>query len=221
MTRKMVEFLKIPPEKIITMPWGCNTDIFNNAGIKKNKILRVITTRRLEDIYNWKLFLEAIPYVLEKNKDIQFVHVGGGSRTGAAHELIDKLGIKENVKLLGEMTSENVAEELKKSHVFLTLSFTDGNNISLNEAMACGCFPICGNIPATIQWIRNNENGIILENFEPETLAEHILNVKYESEFVQNSIKNNFAIVKDRCDFKKNLLKMMDMYKKIINGQDI
>jgi glycosyltransferase involved in cell wall biosynthesis len=59
--------------------------------------------------------------------------------------------------------------------VFVSTSLSDGNNISLKEAMACGTFPVVTNIPVNREWIQQGLNGFLVDTLDPRDLANHVI----------------------------------------------
>jgi len=215
MTKELIEYIGIKKEKIYTISWGCDTKIFfqNNNIKRSDKKIRIICPRGFEPHYNWRTIIEAIKIIVSKNENYEFIFTNSGSEEKLAKEMARELKLEKYVKFLGILTPEQMAFEYNMSHIYLSMSLIDGNNISLNEAMNCGCFPICSNTPATKQWISNDFNGIIVNNnFSSEELSEKILTVDYFSEKIQKMLKINLEVVKQKADFYKNLGKIEDIF---------
>ncbi|HOK41832.1 MAG TPA: glycosyltransferase family 4 protein [bacterium] len=222
MTRELIEYIGIKKDKIYTSSWGCDTKIFfRNKNIERSeKKIRIICPRGFEPHYNWQTIIKAIKIVVSKNENYEFIFTNSGREEEAAKKMVKDFQLEKCVKFLGLISPEEMAIEYNKSHIYISMSLIDGNNISLNEAMNCGCFPICSNTPATKQWIINEYNGLIMvDNFSAEELAEKILSVEYYSDKIQNMLKINFEIIKQKADFYKNLNKIEDKLKEVIYYQ--
>lgn len=219
MTDILTDYVGISRKKILTSSWGCDTKIFykNNNVSKPSGKIRVINPRGFEPHYNWKTFLNAIPIIISNNKNYEFVFANTGSEEEVAKEMVKNLKIDNYVKFLGRISPQKISEEYNKSHIYVSLSEYDGNNISLNEAMACGIFPVCSNTPATKQWITHSENGIILnDNYSATELADILSNYHNYNELIKKSKEVNFKIVAEKADMYKNLYYIESQYKKII-----
>ncbi len=222
MTTELIEFIGIKNDKIYTSSWGCDTKVFyRNENIVRSKDkIRIICPRGFEPHYNWRTIINAIKIIINKKNNYEFIFTNSGSEEEEAKKMVNDLNINKFVKFLGKLSAEQMAIEYNESHIYISLSLIDGNNISLNEAMACGCLPICSNTPATKQWITNNYNGYILnDNLSSTELAERILSVDYFSEKIQNMLKLNYEIVSQKADFYKNLNKIEDKLKEVIYYQ--
>lgn len=220
MSDVLTDYVGVKKKKILTSSWGCDTSIFyQNNEIKKNdNVIRIIHPRGFVPVYNWKTVIRAIPLLLNKsNKKYEYIFTNVGPEESQAKELVKNMNIGHIVKFLGFVEPKELAQEFNKSHIYVSMAISDGNNISLNEAMACGAFPICSDTPATKQWIKNNYNGYILkDNYSASELADLIIKYSNEIDFVTKVKEINFSIVKEKADFKTNLLKIENKFKEII-----
>jgi glycosyltransferase involved in cell wall biosynthesis len=171
-----IEKMGVSPSKVTTVSFGIDPKVFNYTDQKLSKDPFVITsTRNFEKIYNIPHLINAVAIAKSKIPSIQLNLIGTGSLKKEIETLIDTKGLKENVTFFGKIPQSRIAEVLNHSHLFVTVSLSDGNNISLNEAMACGTYSIATNIPANTQWIVDGENGFLVEIDDVEELAEKII----------------------------------------------
>ncbi len=126
--------------------------------------------------------------------------------------------LTNNVTFLGKLSQPEIAETLKKSHVFVSVSLSDGNNISLNEAMACGAFCIATNIPANQQWIKNDENGFLIEINDVNTLRDKIvISCQNYNQLVDKANSINKKIIEEKAIWSTNMKKVEEKYHALIN----
>jgi len=220
MTDYIKKNFKIDEKKLITFPWGCDTKIFNleNRKVNENEPI-IITTRSMTNVlYNQELIINAIPEVLKHIPEAKFIFIGDGYLRTKYEKLCEKLKVKNSVKFLGWQTQEQIAEWLKKSMIFISVARSDGNNISLNEAMACGCFPICTDIPANRQWYNEPDSGFFVNPDNSEELAEKIIIAIKDKKLRKKAEEINCQTVSERGDWHKQALKMLEIYKKLKNG---
>jgi L-malate glycosyltransferase len=94
---------------------------------------------------------------------------------------------------------------------------SDGNNISLNEAMACGCFSIVTEIPANKQWVKESVNGFFVPVNNPEILARKIINA-YEmyDQLSTSSDLFNTQIIAEKGIWNVNMAEVEKKYLSLI-----
>lgn len=205
--------------KISVVPFGIDPRIFNDSNRKLNPDRFVITsTRNFEPVYNIPHLINA---VAEAKKNIPHIHlnlIGAGSLREELQKLVLEKDLTNNVTFLGKLSQPEIAETLKKSHVFVSVSLSDGNNISLNEAMACGAFCIATNIPANQQWIKNDENGFLIEINDVNTLRDKIvISCQNYNQLVDKANSINKKIIEEKAIWSTNMKKVEEKYHALIN----
>ena len=82
---------------------------------------------------------------------------------------------------------------LGQADLFISTSPSDGNNISLNEAMACGVFPIVTDIAANRAWITHGENGLLFPCRDANALADRVIEALGRPEWRQAVVPVNLG----------------------------
>ncbi|MDT8412027.1 MAG: glycosyltransferase family 4 protein [Vicingaceae bacterium] len=205
--------------KITVLPFGIDTNLFNADNINHAKDKFVIcSTRNFENVYNIPHLLKAVEKVKSEINNLELHLIGDGSKRDDIEKLVASLNLSEITKFYGKIPQNEIVKVLNKTNVFISVSLSDGNNISLNEAMACGCFPIATNIPANTQWIEHGKNGFIVEIDNVTQLSLQILEVFNNFENLnEKASKINQQIISERADWNKNIRWMEEKYKELIN----
>jgi glycosyltransferase involved in cell wall biosynthesis len=63
----------------------------------------------------------------------------------------------------------------RRAAVAVSPSTHDGTPNTLLEAMACGCFPVAGDLESLREWINPDVNGLLVDPGDPHALADAIL----------------------------------------------
>ncbi|MCW3072810.1 MAG: glycosyl transferase group 1 [Bacteroidetes bacterium] len=207
----------VPPSKTDTVPFGIDPEIFNDKGRSLPAVKFVITsTRNFEPVYNIPHLINAVAMAKEKLHNLQLNMIGAGSLKPEIEALIAEKGLNAQVKFFGKVPQPVIAETLRESHLFITVSLSDGNNISLNEAMACGAFCIATDIPANTQWIEDGKNGFLVQVNDVKGLVEKIVNsYQHYEELQQRALPLNKRIIADRAIWSVNMLAVEKKYKSL------
>jgi glycosyltransferase involved in cell wall biosynthesis len=143
-------------------------------------------------------FFQSIPTILEKHEDTIFLcPTMEGIRE--AEEWVKALGIEDSVHLLPRLTSSEMGEVYRRSLISVSPSEHDGTPNTLLESMACGCFPIAGDIESIREWIQDGTTGLLVNPAEPTELAEAVVSALRQPEFLDSARAVNIDLVHDRA----------------------
>ena len=205
-------------ENINTLIFGIDTSIFNNSHRQTpNDQFVVTSTRNFEKIYNIDILLDAIGICQSQIPNLHVNLIGSGRLGLMLKEKIEALGLSEIVHFIGKLTQPEIADYLNTSQLFVSVSSSDGNNISLNEAMACGCVSVVSDIPANRQWIIEGENGFYCTEITPEAIARAIIKASSEyNNIAEKSAALNKDIIAEHADWNINMQKVERKYNQLI-----
>jgi glycosyltransferase involved in cell wall biosynthesis len=130
----------------------------------------VINPRGIRSYVRNDIFFQAMPFILQQVPEAFFIAIGMQGNP-VAERWIRKLGIEDSVRLLPTVAHEQLAKLFSASEVSVSPSSHDGTPNTLLESMACGCFPVLGNIESVREWIIDGENGLLCDESDPKSLA--------------------------------------------------
>ena len=220
MTRHLIERRYAVAEKIVTLPFGVDTDVFNPTQRSRRHSTDsplVVSTRRLDHGLDVNLFIQAIPEVLKCYPNAKFVVTGDGPLRPQLEHLAADLGIKRHVEFRGEISHLEMTRLLGRADVFVSTSRSDGNNISLNEAMACGAFPVATDIPANRVWVENGRNGLLFPCHNSKLLANSINEALQKPEWRQATMAQNWEIICKRASWQDKMAEMETWYASLVH----
>lgn len=218
MREKMIR-LGSDESKTETIIFGIDFSIFNlNERNLSDKKFIITSTRNFEPVYNIQYLLEAIAIAKGQIPDLHLNLIGSGTLQNDLENFIKKKNLSSVVTFFGKVNQDVLAKTLKESHLFVTVSLSDGNNVSLNEAMACGALCIASDIPANQQWIQDGENGFLVPLNNVNYLAEKIIAVRNSySELSTKFIPLSTKSVSEKGDWKKNMKRVEKKYLELVN----
>ncbi len=131
----------------------------------------LVTVGRLEWQKGYDIALGAAKRLQERGVDFHWYIVGSGSWWGRLQEMIESLGLKEQVTMLG--ASKNPYPYIKRADVYVQASRHEGYGLTVCEAKIL-CKPIVStDLPCIREQISHGANGLLCEA-EPEQIAESI-----------------------------------------------
>jgi glycosyltransferase involved in cell wall biosynthesis len=109
-----------------------------------------------------------------------------------------------------------MAELFRHAQISVSITTHDGTPNTLLEALACGCFPIAGDIEALREWIRPEVNGLLVDPSSPSALAEAILNAISQPDLRRQAREQNLEMVKERAEYWKSMQAAEEFYRRLI-----
>jgi glycosyltransferase involved in cell wall biosynthesis len=209
--------LGIPQSKVKIITHGINTNLFHKIQVEKHKKFTFVCTRNLEPLYNHIQLLEAFEILIDKGVKVDLILIGDGSLKKDLIAWVEQRNLLQKIRFLGRISQEEMLLELNKSHVFITVSTTDGDVVSLVEAIACGNYCIASDIPANRSWIKHNVNGLIVPLFDKEALANAMIeSIKNYSCISDEAIILNKSIIENRGNWNSNMILAENLYNELI-----
>jgi len=197
--------LGVPESNIVCLPFGVDTGLFAYSPRRRQDLTspwRVISTRNFEPIYDVRTLLDAAGILSRKGISFELILVGSGSLEGDLRRHATEIGIADKVLFTGRIEHGSLPKLLASADVFVTPARSDGNNISLNEAMSVGCFPIATDIPANSQWISHGQNGYLYPAGDPNALAGMLEMTFKNSALISQATLANRGIVEKRASWQ-------------------
>jgi glycosyltransferase involved in cell wall biosynthesis len=160
----------------------------------------VINPRGVRAYMRNDVFFKAIPLVLSEIPDARFL-CASMAGNAQAQKWIEGLDIGQSVELLSPMPHAQMADVYRRAAVLVSPSVHDGTPNTLLEGMACGCFPVAGDLESIREWITDGENGLLTDATDPVRLAKSIINALNYKELRNSASKQNNRIIKERAEY--------------------
>jgi hypothetical protein len=145
------------------------------------------------------VFFEAIPLVLQRKPEVAFVCPAMAGQP-EAQRAAQKYHLEHRLHLLPHLPQEHLWDLFVRSTVMVSISQHDGTPNSLLEAMACGCFPVVGDIESIREWINPGVNGLLVEPSSPQGAAEAILTALENQTLRRSAAEINARLIRERAE---------------------
>jgi glycosyltransferase involved in cell wall biosynthesis len=160
-------------------------------------------------------FFRSIPQVLAARPQVRFV-CPAMAGDGLAEGWIDRLDVKDAVSLLQRLNPLEMAHLLRSSAIAVSPSEHDGTPNSLLEAMACGSFPIAGDLESLREWIDHGRNGLLIDPADPSALAGAILHVLDAPGLRREATDHNRRMARERAGRQHVMAEAISFYQAIL-----
>ena len=193
---------------------GVRSDVFYpNPEPAKNPV--IINPRGFRAYVRNEEFFKAIPLVLAKRADAKFIC---SSMAGVAQAIqwTKELGIEDAVQLNPQLSHAQMADVFRSAQIVVSPAIHDGTPNSLLEGMACGCFPIAGDLESIREWITHGENGLLVNPNDSQSIADAILLALENKGLRRNAAGLNTNMISTRAEYGMNMKKVAGFYESLL-----
>ena len=181
----------IPPNKM----WIINNPITDDFNLKttdeqKSDVLKFVTVARLKKQKGHERIVQAISKL---NFPYQYTIVGDGPEKENVFNLIDKLGIRDNIVHIPY--TKEVSKYLSESDFFLQGSYVEGFPNCLIESCSVGTPVLAYRAPGGLdEIIEEGVNGLIADNDEDffQNIIKSKSNYKWDAKEISDSVTKKF-----------------------------
>lgn len=214
----------VDKNKISVINNSCNEEIFFQrekclARIKcgipfhEQVILFVGNIIRIKGVYT---LVESFRIIRSKPLNFLAIIVGQGIEEDKLKSLLESYGLSENVKCIGWLPPEKLAEVYNASDVFVLPSFIEGHSVASLEAMASGVPIVASKIPANRDIIIDGVNGLLFESGNAADLAEKITSVLTDINLREKMSSNCCSLYHQKYSIIKQMEKYSELYSSLL-----
>ncbi len=150
----------------------------------------ILTIARIEERYKGHdTLVRALPLVLAKVPDAQWVVIGDGSLRPGLEQLAESYGVAHAVSFLGAVSDEQRNDWLRRASLLAMPSRLpaggfagEGYGIVYLEAGAYGKPVVAGNVGGALDAVRDGETGLLVDPLDPLAVAEAITRLLQDRE---------------------------------------
>lgn len=202
------------PSLVIPGNGGIRSDVFFPPATPVEAPI-IVNPRGFRAYVRNDTFFQAIPHVLKERPEARFLCPAMADEPEALHWL-DSLNISHAVQLLPSLPHAQMAEIFRQAQIVISPSTHDGTPNSLLEAMACGCFPIAGDLESIREWITPGENGLLINANDPQSLAQAILTALENKNLRFQAAGLNTQMIASRAEYSACMRKAEAFYQHCI-----
>jgi colanic acid/amylovoran biosynthesis glycosyltransferase len=158
--------------KIHVVRCGLDEVFLEGAGTPVPARPRLVTVGRLAEQKGQLLLVEAAARLRDRGPDFELVIVGDGPMRVEIQQLIDRLGLRDRVRITGFLDNRAVRRELEAARALVLPSFAEGLPVVIMEALALGRPVIATHIAGIPELVEPGRNGWLIPAGAVEPLVE-------------------------------------------------
>lgn len=196
--------------KLEVIPTAMDPEIFGPQDVQRKHQLVAVGYFKWQKGYAH--LIRAMAEVVAARPDYRLLIAGDGPERPAIETLVDELGLRDHVRLLGILPQREVARHLGESTLFVMSSLVEGLPKALLEAMACGT-------PAVVTTACNAEAfidrvGVAVEPGDSRALAKAVLELLDDDERRQR-LSGDCVAVAQEYSWKKVADRVRELYRRL------
>lgn len=210
-----VNKLGITKKKIFLHYNWVDTKFFTPLSYKlTNKTKTLLFVGRASSEKGVDLIINAMPFVLTKNKNVILKIAGAGPELDNLKKLAQNLGVSNNVSFLGRVEHSKLLQIYRTADIFVA-SISAG--FSLIEAQACGLPAVCGSVEWHSEIINDGTNGFLVNPFSPQNFASAIISILADPIKYKQMSKSSREVATSKFDVKYWKSRELEIYRKALN----
>lgn len=196
---------------IDTRPYGGGA-----ASSKDGDSLSVGLVGRLASEKGIDIYLQAAAKVLQECPSARFMVAGDGPDRQSLEALIDQLGIRGSVTMLGQQ--KDMLAFYRSLQVMVSSSRQEGLPIALLEGMACGLPLVATAVGDVPKIIRHDKTGLLVPAEDVAALAAGILDLLRDSVRCERLGQAARSLVAEEFSATSMTAEYLDLYESVYRG---
>ena len=216
-------------EKIVKLPVGLDMKkfVFKLRGINAGETVRIITVGRLVEKKGIEYSIKAIDKVIRNHPDWNILYeiAGDGPLGENLNNCIRKLGLENQVRLLGPCDQNEVRDLYQEAHIFILSSVTsengdrEGQALVLQEAQAVG-LPVLSTLHNGIpEGVLDGESGFLVPERDVDALAERLEYLINNPGIWPKMGRSGRKFVETNYDLENLNDQLVNLYSQLIEGE--
>jgi glycosyltransferase involved in cell wall biosynthesis len=179
---------------------------------------QILAIGRLIERKGHVYLVQALAELVKHRDDVRLTILGRGSERARLESLIDELGLADKVRLLDYVSDKELAELYQQCDILVQPSITDsggdfeGLGMVLLEAMSYEKPVVATRVGGILDIVRHNETGVMVEERDPQALAQAIEAVLADHSWARELGQAGFTYVKEYFSWPRIVDQVMALY---------
>lgn len=188
-SKKQIQIIPLPYQKV-----EFDAAARESMGLNRSDTY-LISIGRLVRRKGYDYLLHALAEI--NRPDLKLIILGEGPEKDNLEKIIKEKGLEDRVLMPGFVSENKKFQYLNCSDIYVLSSVHEGFGIVLQEAMQTGLPIVSTNYGGQVDIVKENENGILVENRSAAALAQGINRLLNNKELMDKMRQNNLKKVKE------------------------
>ena len=163
-------------------------DVARRSLALPDRVPIILNISRLDENKNLELFINGASRLINDYPNLQCIIIGEGSYYNILRNLINELGVEENIRLVGMVPHHEINRWINASDCVALTSYSEGSPTVMYEALACGKPFLGSNVGGIPDIINDSAYGYL---FDPHQIHDFsskfklILDKKWDLEIIR------------------------------------
>ncbi len=201
------------------IPFGVDINFYKPITVPKNEnIFKILSVGYLIERKGFEFLIKAMKEVLGEHINVQLIIVGSGPLEKKLKDLITKLDLQNNVKIVKNVSDDELLHLYNSSNLFVLPSIvdsqgnTEGLGVVLLEAMACKLPVIGSNVGGIPDIIQDKETGLLVPEKNSLKLSQEILNLIKDEDLRLELAINGYNQVRGTFSWERVAKRYLKIY---------
>ncbi len=145
------------------------------------------------------VFFASLPRIIKEFPQAYFVCTAMQGQPQAL-KWVQQYQLEEHILMLPYLDQQQLWQLFSRAQVYVSLSSHDGTPNTFLEALACGCFPVVGDIESLREWLEPERTGLLVDPQDPQAAAQAVLRALRHSELRERARQGNIRVLKERAE---------------------
>ncbi|MBI3895001.1 MAG: glycosyltransferase family 4 protein [Acidobacteria bacterium] len=155
--------LEVVPAHLSTAPSASLPEMFEELVQQSQPLITTVLFYRPE--YGFELLIHALGRLRYRYPNLRCLFMGSGEQQEEAERLIQEEGMKDTIKLLGDLPHEHCLALISVSDLFVRPTLEDADSISVREALSLGIPTVVSDVghrpPGTLLFRAGDRNDLV------------------------------------------------------------
>lgn len=207
--------LGVDKDRVMVIPNGVDTSVFVEAKVEAEFGYRLLWIGRMIPVKGLEYLIKALPRVLDSYPEARLTLVGDGPIRSELCQLANDLKLNGFIDFAGLANYEDIPGYLAGSDLVVLPSLSEGLPLVLLEAMSAGCPVVAtdvGGIPELVITQGEQQNGLLVEPGDSETLAEAIVDMFGNGRMARKMGRNGRRRVEEGYSWDAVAVRIKELY---------